>query len=130
MSSCSHSATHFQEPGLTISDLTISDSAQGPELAISDSAQDPELATAGSASLESSCNDSSSTYAPILVDTVLSFIKAYRLKADKDSLRMVVNERFSSKEVVKATYGSFVEVFLRPMVCTFMFGVILTEGAN
>ena len=47
----------------------------------------------------STCNNSSSTYAPILVDTVLSFIKAYCLKGDKDSLKMVVNERFSLKEV-------------------------------
>ena len=35
----------------------------------------------------------------VLLDAVLSFIKAYRLKGDNDSLRLVVTERFSPKEV-------------------------------
>ena len=35
----------------------------------------------------------------LLVDAVLSFIKAYRLKGDNDSLKLAVSERFSPKEV-------------------------------
>ena len=42
------------------------------------------------------CFDSS---APLLVDAALSFIKTFRLKGDVDSLKMLVKERFSPKEV-------------------------------
>ena len=36
---------------------------------------------------------------PPLVDTVLSFIAAYRLKGDTDSLKKIVVERFSNDDV-------------------------------
>ena len=45
---------------------------------------------------------------PLLVDVVLSFVKAYRLKSDKESLTSVVTERFSAKEV-EAAKGSLWE---------------------
>ena len=48
------------------------------------------------------CNTGSNTAPPLLVDTALSFFKAFRLKGDVDSLRMAVTERFSSKEVENA----------------------------
>ena len=44
----------------------------------------------------------SCTRVSLLVDVVLSFVKAYRLKSDKESLRSVVTERFSAKEVEAA----------------------------
>ena len=44
------------------------------------------------------------TTLPLLVNTVLSFIKAFRLKGDKDSLRMIVTEHFSSNEVEEAVW--------------------------
>ena len=43
-----------------------------------------------------------------MVDVVLSFVKAYRLKSDKESLTSVVTERFSAKEV-EAAKGSLWE---------------------
>ena len=36
------------------------------------------------------------------MDTALSFVKAFRLKRDVDSIRMVATERFSPKEVEAA----------------------------
>ena len=39
---------------------------------------------------------------PLLVDTVLSFIVAFRLKGDKASLKQVVTERFCNEDVVVA----------------------------
>ena len=39
---------------------------------------------------------------PLLVDTVLSFIAAYRLKGDTDSLKKIVVERFSNGDVEAA----------------------------
>ena len=39
---------------------------------------------------------------PLLVDTVLSFIVAFRLKSDKASLKQVVTERFCNEDVVVA----------------------------
>ena len=48
------------------------------------------------------CDLSSNLSPSLLVDTALSFIKAFRLKGDADSLRMVVRERFSPKEIEKA----------------------------
>ena len=50
----------------------------------------------------------SCTRVSLLVDVVLSFVKAYRLKSDKESLRSVVTERFSAKEV-EAAKGSLWE---------------------
>ena len=51
----------------------------------------------------SPCNTvTTGTNYPLLVDHVLSFIKAYRLKGDNDSLRSVVKERFSSESVETA----------------------------
>ena len=47
-----------------------------------------------------SCNAASSVSGcSLLVDTVLSFIKAFRLKANNTCLRRVVGERFSSEAV-------------------------------
>ena len=48
------------------------------------------------------CDLSSNLSPSLLVDTALSFIKAFRLKGDADSLRMVVRECFSPKEIEKA----------------------------
>ena len=48
------------------------------------------------------CDLSSNLSSSLLVDTALSFVKAFRLKGDADSLRMVVRERFSPKEIEKA----------------------------
>ena len=45
------------------------------------------------------CDLSSNLSPSLLVDTALSFIKAYHLKGDADSWRMVVKEHFSSKEI-------------------------------
>ena len=72
-------------------------SQQGP--ATVESSQEPGLATAASASTVPSCSGCSGENAGLLLDAVLSFIKAYRLKGDNDSLRLVVTERFSPKEV-------------------------------
>ena len=47
-----------------------------------------------------SCSPVATGKCSLLVDTALSFIKAYRLKGDKDSLRRIVGERFSN-EVAK-----------------------------
>ena len=58
----------------------------------------------GSVSMSSPC----SCTRPLLVDVVLSFVKAYRLKSDKESLTSVVTERFSAKEV-EAAKGSLWE---------------------
>ena len=44
----------------------------------------------------------SSTQCSLIVDTALSFIKAYRLKGDNDSLRRIVCERFTSEAIVVA----------------------------
>ena len=38
----------------------------------------------------------------LLVNSVLSFIKAFRLRSDKDSLKRVVADRFSSADVDSA----------------------------
>ena len=52
---------------------------------------------------QTSCNAASNvTDCPFLVDTVLSFIKAFRLKADNATLSRVVCEHFSSEAVEKA----------------------------
>ena len=56
----------------------------------------------GSVHLLPPCNTGSNTAPPLLVDTALSFVKAFRLKGDVDSLRMAVTERFSPKEVEAA----------------------------
>ena len=56
----------------------------------------------GSVHLLPPCNTGSNTAPPLLVDTALSFIKAFRFKGDVDSLRMAVTERFSPKEVEAA----------------------------
>ena len=47
-------------------------------------------------SIAASCSSGENTF---LVDAVLSFIKAFRLKGDNDSLKLAVSERFSPKEV-------------------------------
>ena len=39
---------------------------------------------------------------PMLVNSILSFIKAFRLRSDKDSLKRVVADRFSSADVDSA----------------------------
>ena len=62
----------------------------------------PGQTETGSVHLLPPCNTGSNTAPPLLVDTALSFIKAFRLKGDIDSLRMAVTERFSSKEVENA----------------------------
>ena len=43
--------------------------------------------------------ESSNSSAPLLVDTVLSFIKAFYSKGDIEFLKMLVKERFSPNEV-------------------------------
>ena len=48
------------------------------------------------------CDLSSNLSPSLLVNTALSFIKAFHLKGDADSLRMIVKERFSPKEIEKA----------------------------
>ena len=45
------------------------------------------------------CSPCASNSCPLLFNTVLSFIKAYRLRGDKDSLKRVVSEHFSTEEV-------------------------------
>ena len=62
----------------------------------------PGQTETGSVHLLPPCNTGSNTAPPLLVDTALSFFKAFRLKGDIDSLRMAVTERFSSKEVENA----------------------------
>ena len=46
---------------------------------------------------------------PLLINTVLSFIKAYRLRGDTESLKRVINEHFSTSEVetAKQLFGQF-----------------------
>ena len=39
---------------------------------------------------------------PLLINTVLSFIKAYRLRGDTDSLKRAIHECFSTSEVETA----------------------------
>ena len=68
-------------------------------LATVESSQEPGLATAATASTVASCSGYSGENAGVLLDAVFSIIKAYRLKGDNDSLRLVVTERFSPKEV-------------------------------
>ena len=62
----------------------------------------PGQTETGSVHLLPPCNTGSNTAPPLLVDTALSFFKAFRLKGDVDSLRMAVTECFSSKEVENA----------------------------
>ena len=68
-------------------------------IATVESSQEPGLATVASASTVPSCSGCSGENAGLLIDAVLSFIKAYHLKGDNDSLRLVVTECFSPKEV-------------------------------
>ena len=68
-------------------------------LATVESSQEPGLATAASASAVPSCSGCSGENTGVLLDTVLSFIKAYRLKGYNDSLRLVVTERFSPRKL-------------------------------
>ena len=58
---------------------------------------------------------------PLLVDVVLSFVKAYRLKSDKESLTSVVTERFSAKEVevAKGSLWEYCKVDLEAMDLVF-----------
>ena len=46
------------------------------------------------------------TSKPLLVDTVLSFIVAFRLKGDKASLKQVVTERFCQEAFVGELCGT------------------------
>ena len=69
----------------------------------------------------SSCSRCASIPCPLLVNTVLSFIKAYRLRGDNDSLKRVVLGRFSTEEV---------EVILRLLVCHSTLIVTLTDTAS
>ena len=58
---------------------------------------------------------------PLLVDVVLSFVKAYRLKSDKESLTSVVTEHFSAKEVevAKGSLWEYCKVDLEAMDLVF-----------
>ena len=67
-----------------------------------------QVQSGGTASGSVSMSSPRSCTRPLLVDVVLSFVKAYRLKSDKESLTSVVTERFSAKEV-EAAKGSLWE---------------------
>ena len=70
---------------------------------------------------------------PMLVNSVLSFIKAFRLMSDKDSLKRVVADRFSSADVdsVKRAFWNFChDVLLWQLNYLFMPDVIVTSAVS
>ena len=76
--------------------------------------------------------NSSTTTLPLLVNTVLFFIKAFRLKGNKDSLRMIVTEHFSSNEVegAKRLLWDSCKLNLEACGMTFTPGGTLIEGIS
>ena len=66
------------------------------------SASDSALATSHLSSCNATSAGSNASNPPLLVDAVLSFIKAFRLKGDHGSIKRIVGERFSSESVDKA----------------------------
>ena len=60
------------------------------------SASDSALATSHLSSCNATSAGSNASNPPLLVDAVLSFIKAFRLKGDHGSIKRIVGERFSS----------------------------------
>ena len=82
MSQCSQDDLLFQHGG----DVALSQHSQGDLSSVSHSVM-------------MSCNPVATGKCSLLVDTALSFIKAYRLKGDKDSHRRIVGECFSNDAV-------------------------------
>ena len=82
MSQCSQDDLLSQHGG----DVALSQRSQGDLSSVSHSVM-------------MSCSPVATGKCSLLVDTALSFIKAYRLKGDKDSLRRIVGERFSNDAV-------------------------------
>ena len=66
------------------------------------SASDSALATSHLSSCNATSAGSNVSNPPLLVDAVLSFIKAFRFKGDHGSIKRIVGERFSSESVDKA----------------------------
>ena len=66
------------------------------------SASDSALATSHLSSCNATSAGSNASNPPLLVDAVLSFIKAFCLKGDHGSIKRIVGERFSSESVDKA----------------------------
>ena len=92
-----HSAQHKQ--GDMMSQCSQDDllSQHGGDVALSQRSQG-DLSPV-SHSVMMSCSPVATGNCSLLVDTALSFIKAYHLKGDKDSLRRIVGERFISDAV-------------------------------
>ena len=66
------------------------------------SASDSALTTSHLSSCNATSAGSNVSNPPLLVDAVLSFIKAFRLKGDHGSIKRIVGERLSSESVDKA----------------------------
>ena len=95
--------------------------ARGIAYTIYGRADRARLLTGGTDSGSVSMSSPRSCTCPLLVDVVLSFVKAYRLKSDKESLTSVVTERFSAKEVevAKGSLREYCKVDLEAMDLVF-----------
>ena len=98
------SAKEHNKQGEVVSQCSQDDvlSQHGDNAALSQSSQGDMSSVSHPVSMSCSAATGTTCKCALLVDTTLSFVKAYRLKGDKDSLRRIIAERFSNDAVEAA----------------------------
>ena len=104
---CEYNLSRAKEPsahskrGEVVSQCSQDDvlSQCGEDVALSQISQGDLSSVSHPVSMSCSGATGTTCKCSLLVDTALSFVKAYRLKGDKDSLRRIVAQRFSNDAV-------------------------------
>ena len=123
VSTCTSTVARVPNPSL-VDTVNLSEGHHNPIAGVTVPLQDGGSSSTGQSPPVSNC--------PFLIDPVLAFVKAFRLRGDVDSLKRSVGERFSSElvEGAKRSLWDSCCSFLEGASFPFMYAGILEDEVN